>query len=104
MIAATRRGAGDGWGGLTGGFWSFSFVSVVTLERQDAVLALERGKAQKINSFPFLLIESRLHACPETGRGDGTAGATASPSVGLRFWGYLSKSYPQILRTRQLYL
>ena len=47
MIAATRRGAGDGWDVLTGGFWSFSFVSMVTLERQGIVPTLERGNYQK---------------------------------------------------------
>jgi hypothetical protein len=46
VIAATRRGAGDGWGSLTGGFWSFSFVSMVTLERQHGVPTPEHGNDQ----------------------------------------------------------
>ena len=31
-------------------FWSFSFVSMVTLERQDTVPTLERGNDQNINN------------------------------------------------------
>jgi hypothetical protein len=46
-MPATRRDAGDGWGGLIGAFWSFSFVSMVTLERQDTVPTLERGNDHK---------------------------------------------------------
>ena len=50
-MPATRGGAGDGWGGLTGGFWSFSFVSVVTLERGNDQ---NRNRRKKKNLF-FLI-------------------------------------------------
>ena len=60
MIGATRRGAGAGWGGLTIGFWKFSLVNMVTLERQDIVPTLERGNDQKKPVGAYLVIEVRL--------------------------------------------
>jgi hypothetical protein len=62
---------------------------------------LYQGQALRVCAVRTALTEPSLHAHPESGKGDGAAGAHPLTSGRLRFWGLFSKSYPQILRTRQ---